>query len=70
MIWAGLLLVVGGIAWQWYCEWLRHRPHNLTRGTQHLALGGSCGCVAAMAAGLGMIAVAIQNKKGERERPG
>jgi hypothetical protein len=70
MIWAGLLLVAGGFAWQWYCHWLRHRPHNLERGTQHLAMAGSCGCVAAMLAGMGLIAVAIRNMRRERERPG
>jgi hypothetical protein len=60
MIWAGVALVAVGVAWQMYFHWLRHRPHNLERGTQHLALTGSCGCVLASTVGMALIVIATK----------
>ena len=70
MAWIGMLLLILAAVWRMYFSWLRHRPHNLTRGTQHLEMAGSCGCTVAMLAGLGFLIAAVHKIKTERERQG
>jgi hypothetical protein len=43
-IWIGAILAVAGFTWWAFTEWLRGRPHNLERGTQHLVMLGMGGC--------------------------
>jgi hypothetical protein len=60
MLWVGAAILVAGLAWQVYFHWLRHRPYNLERGTQHLAMAGSCGFALASVVGMAMIALAVK----------
>ena len=62
MVWAGLALFAVGFAWACYCEWLRHRPYNLERGTQHLAMAGSCGFLLAATVGVILMALAVKGR--------
>jgi hypothetical protein len=42
--WIGAALAAAGLGWWLFTEWLRHRPHNLRRGTQDLVWLGMPGC--------------------------
>lgn len=37
--------IVAALAWPLFMEWLRHRPYNLPRQTQHLVMIGTIGFI-------------------------
>ncbi|HEU4751654.1 MAG TPA: hypothetical protein VFU47_01020 [Armatimonadota bacterium] len=52
MLWLGWAFLIANLPWLVFIDWLRHRPQNLARGTQHLVLLGQAGMLLLLAAAL------------------